>query len=70
MEAVMSIHTVLMPDLGEGIAEVEVVEWHVQPGDPWPKTRPCADVMTDKATVEIPSPVAAACWNWAAPSAR
>lgn len=53
----MSIHTVLMPDLGEGIAEVEVVEWRVQPGDPVAEDQTLCDVMTDKAAVEIPSPV-------------
>jgi 2-oxoisovalerate dehydrogenase E2 component (dihydrolipoyl transacylase) len=47
-----------MPDLGEGIAEVEVVEWHVKPGDSVKEDQVLADVMTDKATVEIPSPVA------------
>jgi 2-oxoisovalerate dehydrogenase E2 component (dihydrolipoyl transacylase) len=46
-----------MPDLGEGIAEVEVVAWHVQPGDAVTEDQVLADVMTDKATVEIPSPV-------------
>ena len=46
-----------MPDLGEGIAEVEVVAWHVKPGDTVKEDQVLADVMTDKATVEIPSPV-------------
>jgi len=46
-----------MPDLGEGIAEVEVVAWRVQPGDAVVEDQVLADVMTDKATVEIPSPV-------------
>ena len=54
----MGIHVIKMPDLGEGIAEVEVVAWHVQPGDVVKEDQVLADVMTDKATVEIPSPVA------------
>ncbi|MGF6272476.1 2-oxoisovalerate dehydrogenase E2 component (dihydrolipoyl transacylase) [Massilia sp. UYP11] len=54
----MGIHVIKMPDLGEGIAEVEVVAWHVQPGDVVREDQVLADVMTDKATVEIPSPVA------------
>ncbi|HEX9171474.1 MAG TPA: dihydrolipoamide acetyltransferase family protein [Telluria sp.] len=53
----MGIHVIKMPDLGEGIAEVEVVEWRVQPGDKVTEDQILADVMTDKATVEIPSPV-------------
>ncbi|WP_020653402.1 dihydrolipoamide acetyltransferase family protein [Massilia niastensis] len=53
----MGIHAIKMPDLGEGIAEVEVVAWHVKPGDQVQEDQVLADVMTDKATVEIPSPV-------------
>jgi 2-oxoisovalerate dehydrogenase E2 component (dihydrolipoyl transacylase) len=53
----MGIHVIKMPDLGEGIAEVEVVAWRVQPGDLVLEDQVLADVMTDKATVEIPSPV-------------
>jgi 2-oxoisovalerate dehydrogenase E2 component (dihydrolipoyl transacylase) len=53
----MGIHVIKMPDIGEGIAEVELVEWHVQPGDAVVEDQVLADVMTDKATVEIPSPV-------------
>ena len=53
----MGIHVIKMPDLGEGIAEVEVVAWRVQPGDSVVEDQVLADVMTDKATVEIPSPV-------------
>ena len=47
-----------MPDIGEGIAEVELVAWHVKPGDAIVEDQALADVMTDKANVEIPSPVA------------
>ncbi|WP_126443707.1 dihydrolipoamide acetyltransferase family protein [Sulfuricystis multivorans] len=54
----MGIHVIKMPDIGEGIAEVELAAWHVQPGDTVIADQPLADVMTDKATVEIPSPVA------------
>jgi 2-oxoisovalerate dehydrogenase E2 component (dihydrolipoyl transacylase) len=54
----MNIHVIRMPDLGEGIAEVELVAWQVQPGDTVAEDQVLADVMTDKATVEIPSPVA------------
>ncbi len=53
----MGIHVIKMPDIGEGIAEVELVEWHVKPGDAVVEDQVLADVMTDKATVEIPSPV-------------
>ena len=54
----MAIHVVKVPDIGEGIAEVELVAWRVRPGDTVAADQPLADVMTDKATVEIPSPVA------------
>jgi 2-oxoisovalerate dehydrogenase E2 component (dihydrolipoyl transacylase) len=54
----MTVHVIRMPDLGEGIAEVELVAWHVKPGDTVTEDQVLADVMTDKATVEIPSPVA------------
>ena len=47
-----------MPDIGEGVAEVEIVEWHVQAGDVVAEDQLLAAVMTDKATVEVPSPVA------------
>ncbi|MBY5334761.1 dihydrolipoamide acetyltransferase family protein [Rhizobium leguminosarum] len=46
-----------MPDVGEGVAEAEIVEWHVKTGDPVRDDMVIAAVMTDKATVEIPSPV-------------
>ena len=54
----MAIHVVKVPDIGEGIAEVELVEWHVRPGDAVVADQALADLMTDKATVEVPSPVA------------
>ncbi len=54
----MANHTVKMPDLGEGITEVEIVAWRVTAGETVAEDQILADVMTDKATVEIPSPVA------------
>ncbi|MCK9214909.1 MAG: 2-oxo acid dehydrogenase subunit E2 [Rhodoferax sp.] len=54
----MTTQTIKMPDIGEGIAEVELVAWHVQVGDTVREDQLLADVMTDKATVEIPSHVA------------
>ena len=53
----MGQYLIKVPDIGEGIAEVELVAWHVQPGDEVAEDRVIADVMTDKATVEVPSPV-------------
>ncbi|KVG40756.1 dihydrolipoamide acetyltransferase family protein [Burkholderia ubonensis] len=53
----MGIHVIKMPDIGEGIAEVELVAWHVEIGQTIKEDQPLADVMTDKAAVEIPSPV-------------
>ncbi|MDR0252374.1 MAG: 2-oxo acid dehydrogenase subunit E2 [Brucellaceae bacterium] len=47
-----------MPDIGEGVAEAEIVEWHVKVGDVISEDQVLAAVMTDKATVEVPSPVA------------
>ena len=46
-----------LPDIGEGIAEAEIVAWHVQPGDRVVEDQGVADMMTDKATVEMESPV-------------
>ena len=54
----MGTYVVKVPDIGEGIAEVELVEWHVKPGDGVVDEQVLAEVMTDKANVEIPSPVA------------
>ena len=53
----MGTYVIRTPDIGEGIAEVELVAWHVKPGDTVKEDQVLADVMTDKATVEIPSPV-------------
>ena len=46
-----------LPDIGEGIAEAEIVAWHVKVGDRVEEDGKIADVMTDKATVEMESPV-------------
>ena len=54
----MGTYVIKMPDIGEGIAEVELVQWHVKPGDVVAEEQALADVMTDKANVEIPSHVA------------
>ena len=54
----MGIQIIKMPDIGEGIAEVELVAWYVTVGDIVAEDQILADVMTDKATVEIPSSVA------------
>lgn len=53
----MSRRSVKMPDVGEGITEVEIVEWSVNVGDAVREDDILAAVMTDKATVEIPTPV-------------
>ncbi|KUM34171.1 dihydrolipoamide acetyltransferase family protein [Pseudomonas sp. EpS/L25] len=53
----MGTHVIKMPDIGEGIAEVELVKWYVAVGDEVGEDQTLADVMTDKAMVEIPSPV-------------
>ena len=53
----MGIQSIKLPDVGEGVAEAELVEWHVNVGDPVREDMVLAAVMTGKATVEIPSPV-------------
>jgi 2-oxoisovalerate dehydrogenase E2 component (dihydrolipoyl transacylase) len=53
----MSEYVFKLPDVGEGIAEAEIVEWYVGPGDTVTEDQPLVDVMTDKATVEMTSPV-------------
>jgi len=47
---------VRLPDIGEGVAEGEIVRWLVKPGDAVKEDQPLVEVMTDKANVEIPSP--------------
>lgn len=51
----MAHYTIKLPDVGEGVAEAELVEWHVKIGDIVREDDLLAAVMTDKATVEIPS---------------
>jgi len=54
----MSVYQFKLPDIGEGIAEAEIVAWHVKVGDTVEEDQQLADMMTDKATVEMESPVA------------
>ncbi len=53
----MSEFVFKLPDLGEGTVEAEIVEWYVKPGDDVVEGQTIADVMTDKANVEVPAPV-------------
>jgi 2-oxoisovalerate dehydrogenase E2 component (dihydrolipoyl transacylase) len=54
----MGRYIVKVPDIGEGTTEAEIVKWHVTPGQEIREEDPLVDVMTDKATVEIPAPIA------------
>jgi 2-oxoisovalerate dehydrogenase E2 component (dihydrolipoyl transacylase) len=54
----MGRYVVKVPDIGEGMTEAEIVAWHVAPGQAIREEDPLVDVMTDKATVELPAPVA------------
>lgn len=54
----MGTYKFKLPDIGEGIAEAEIVAWHVKVGDMVSEDQQLADMMTDKATVEMESPVA------------
>ena len=53
----MALFTFKLPDIGEGISAAEIVAWHVKAGDHVEEDQPIADMMTDKATVEMESPV-------------
>ena len=53
----MSLFVFKLPDLGEGTVEAELLAWHVKPGDQVAEDQIIAEVMTDKAAVELPSPV-------------
>ncbi len=54
----MAAQNVKLPDVGEGVTEGELVKWLVKPGDTVKPDQPVAEFMTDKATVEVPSPYA------------
>lgn len=54
----MGVYSIRLPDVGEGIAEAELTEWHVKPGDIVREDDILAAVMTDKAAVEVPSSAA------------
>src|SRR3954464_3724788 len=54
----MGRYIIKVPDIGEGMTEAEIVAWHGAPGQVIPEEDPLVDVMTDKATVELPAPVA------------
>src|ERR1044071_5794171 len=54
----MGRYVIRVPDIGEGMTEAEIVAWHVAPGQVIREEDPLVDVMTDKATVELPAPVA------------
>jgi 2-oxoisovalerate dehydrogenase E2 component (dihydrolipoyl transacylase) len=54
----MGRYVVKLPDIGEGTTEAEIVAWHVSPGQAIREEDPLVDIMTDKATVELPAPVA------------
>ena len=53
----MSRYVFKLPDLGEGTVEAEIVAWHVKPGDTVAEEDVIVEVMTDKASVEVPAPV-------------
>src|SRR6185503_85420 len=54
----MSEYNFKLPDVGEGIAESEVATWRVAVGDTVKEEQPLVDMLTDKAAIETPSPVA------------
>jgi pyruvate dehydrogenase E2 component (dihydrolipoamide acetyltransferase) len=54
----MAVQDVKLPDIGEGVTEGELVKWLVKPGQEVKADQAVAEVMTDKATVEVPTPVA------------
>ncbi len=53
----MANYVFKMPDLGEGTVSAEILAWHVKPGDTVEEDQIIADVMTEKAAIEVPSPV-------------
>ena len=54
----MATQNVELPEIGEGVNEGELVSWLVKPGDTIAVDQAIAELMTDKATVEVPSPIA------------
>ncbi|HEY0917967.1 biotin/lipoyl-containing protein, partial [Devosia sp.] len=54
----MSPYVFRLPDIGEGVTEAEITAWYVKPGDTIVEDQALVDVMTDKATVDMSSPVA------------
>ena len=54
----MGIYRFKLPDIGEGVVEAEITAWYVAVGDTVDEDQPLADAMTDKATIELTSPVA------------
>ncbi|HEX5454697.1 MAG TPA: dihydrolipoamide acetyltransferase family protein [Stellaceae bacterium] len=54
----MGRYVVKLPDIGEGMTEAEIVAWHVKPGQVVREEDPLVEIMTDKATVELPAPSA------------
>lgn len=56
----MGFYSFKLPDLGEGIVESEIDKWHVQPGDRVEEDQPIAEVITDKAVIEVSSPITGA----------
>ena len=53
----MGKHVFKLPDVGEGVVEGEIVKWNVKSGDTVKEDEPLVEIMTDKATVSIPSTV-------------
>ena len=65
----MAKHVFKLPDVGEGVVEGEIVKWNVKPGDTVKEDEPLVELMTDKATVSIPSTVNG-CLLYTSPSPR
>ena len=52
------VKTFLLPDVGEGLTEAEILAWHVKPGDPVTVNQIIVEIETAKAAVELPCPFA------------
>ena len=63
-------NTFLLPDLGEGLTEADIVRWLVAEGDTVAVDQPMVEVETAKALVEVPSPYAGTCLLYTSPSPR